>query len=147
MVDVGLEVYDLQGFSAHADQNMLLKWLAAFETKPKKVFLVHGESDAQEILKQKITRDQGLEVYAPKLGESIDLATGESARIEVHKNKLAGEEELKKSFDNLLAAFSNIVMSSNKLYTKENLKKSKKLKDALDEAELALVNVNKELNS
>ena len=54
---------------------------------------------------------------------------------------------VKKSFDNLLAAFSNIVKSSNKLYTKENLKKSKKLKDALDEAELALVNVNKELNS
>ena len=109
--------------------------------------MVHGESDAQEILKQKIIRDEGLEVYAPKLGETINLATGESARIEVHNNKLAGEEELKKSFDNLLAAFSNIVKSSNKLYTKENLKKSKKLKDALDEAELALVNVNKELNS
>ncbi|MFR7871010.1 MAG: hypothetical protein ACLU2L_00665 [Fenollaria timonensis] len=46
-----------------------------------------------------------------------------------------------------MAAFSNIVKSSNKLYTKEHLKKSKKLKDALDEAELALVNVNKELNS
>lgn len=147
MVDVGLEFYDLQGFSAHADQNMLLKWLDAFDNKPKKVFLVHGESDAQEILKQKIIRDEGLEVYAPKLGETINLATGESARIEVHNNKLAGEEELKKSFDNLLAAFSNTVKSSNKLYTKENLKKSKKLKDALDEAELALVNVNKELNS
>ena len=34
---VGLEIYNLQGFSAHADILHLRDWLSHFEKKPKKV--------------------------------------------------------------------------------------------------------------
>ncbi len=46
---VSAEIYNLEGFSAHADQNGLFSWVAGFqEKKPKQVFLVHGEKESKE---------------------------------------------------------------------------------------------------
>ena len=46
-VHVNAEIYNLEGFSGHADQNGLFTWLAGFRQKPKQVFLVHGEEDSK----------------------------------------------------------------------------------------------------
>jgi metallo-beta-lactamase family protein len=40
----------LNGFSGHADQNELLAWVGAMGSKPKRVFLVHGEPPAAQTL-------------------------------------------------------------------------------------------------
>ncbi len=47
-IQVKAEIYNLEGFSGHADQNGLFTWLASFEQPPKKVFLVHGEEDSKK---------------------------------------------------------------------------------------------------
>jgi metallo-beta-lactamase family protein len=47
-IRVSAEIYFLEGFSAHADKNDLLKWLSGFKEKPKKIFLVHGEEEAKK---------------------------------------------------------------------------------------------------
>ena len=47
-ISVNAEIYFLEGFSAHADKNDLLKWLSGFKEKPKKIFLVHGEEEAKK---------------------------------------------------------------------------------------------------
>ncbi|MGN0659975.1 MAG: MBL fold metallo-hydrolase RNA specificity domain-containing protein [Emergencia sp.] len=47
-VHVNAEIYNLEGFSGHADQNGLFAWLAGFRQKPKQVFLVHGEEDSKK---------------------------------------------------------------------------------------------------
>ncbi len=46
--DVKAEIQRIGGFSAHADQSGLTGWLQAYEPKPGKVFLVHGEEDTIE---------------------------------------------------------------------------------------------------
>ncbi|MFA5126785.1 MAG: MBL fold metallo-hydrolase [Patescibacteria group bacterium] len=69
-IRAGVEKID--GFSAHADQAGLLKWLEAFKNKPK-VFLVHGDPTATQILADKIQKDLGFAVQAIKIKESIVL--------------------------------------------------------------------------
>lgn len=47
-VHVNAEIYNLEGFSGHADQNGLFTWISKFEQKPKQVFLVHGEEQSKK---------------------------------------------------------------------------------------------------
>lgn len=60
-VQVNAEIYNLEGFSGHADQNGLLHWLSGFRKKPKEVFLVHGEMQSKEdfakLVKEKLGYD------------------------------------------------------------------------------------------
>ena len=49
-IKVEAEIHSLEGFSAHADQNMLLEWINKFKKKPKKIFIVHGEEEPAEAL-------------------------------------------------------------------------------------------------
>ena len=60
-------------FSAHADYNEILEWLAHFERSPKKIFLTHGELQSAESLKKKIENRFGWLVVIPKYQESFDL--------------------------------------------------------------------------
>lgn len=47
VIHVGATIYNLQGFSGHADRDGLLHWLKGFQTIPKNIFLVHGEADSK----------------------------------------------------------------------------------------------------
>ena len=47
-IHVNAEIYNLEGFSGHADQSGLFAWAAGFQKKPKQVFLVHGEEDSKK---------------------------------------------------------------------------------------------------
>ncbi len=38
----------LSGFSAHGDKHELLRWLSSLQEAPRRVFVVHGESDASD---------------------------------------------------------------------------------------------------
>ncbi len=60
-------------FSAHADSDEILEWLSSFETKPKKLFLTHGELRASQALKKKIEDRFGWSVVIPKYLSSFDL--------------------------------------------------------------------------
>ena len=42
--EVKANIVEIEGLSAHGDQKDLLNWLSELETKPQKVFLVHGEN-------------------------------------------------------------------------------------------------------
>ena len=46
-IHVNAEIYNLEGFSGHADQRGLFDWLSGFEKRPSQVFLVHGEEDGK----------------------------------------------------------------------------------------------------
>ncbi len=49
-VAVKAEIYNLEGFSGHADMDGLLDWVSGFKTSPTNIFLVHGEDDAKDNL-------------------------------------------------------------------------------------------------
>lgn len=71
MVDVKAEIYYLDGFSSHADQNELMWWLKGFQKKPKKIFVVHGEKNESESLSERITREIDFEPHIPAIGETF----------------------------------------------------------------------------
>jgi len=47
-------VYTLSGYSAHADQATLIKFVKRMRVKPKEIRLVHGDEEAKGILKNKL---------------------------------------------------------------------------------------------
>ena len=65
----------IEGFSGHADQEGLIKFVNAFNEKmPKHIFLVHGESEAKDTLKQKINEEVGnIEISIPTYGQEYTL--------------------------------------------------------------------------
>jgi len=67
------KVLEIEGLSAHGDQNDLLHWLSVLQNKPKKVFLVHGENEPSDALRIKIQEQYGYETTVPMLGQSFDL--------------------------------------------------------------------------
>ncbi|MEZ5435414.1 MAG: MBL fold metallo-hydrolase RNA specificity domain-containing protein [Pseudomonadales bacterium] len=70
---VNAEVTELPMLSAHADSNELMQWLSGFETAPKKVFIVHGEADASEALRERIQRELGWQACVPLQNQTIEL--------------------------------------------------------------------------
>lgn len=60
-IHVNAEIYNLEGFSGHADRNGLEEWLGAFQVKPKKVFLVHGEMDSKRDFAQYVKEKLDIE--------------------------------------------------------------------------------------
>ena len=67
------EVDSIGELSGHADQHELLEWMAPVVPTLKKVFLVHGEPDAQQTLKTEIEKLYKLEVLVPKRGDRYEV--------------------------------------------------------------------------
>ena len=64
----------IEGYSGHADQEGLLNFVYSFTSQmPKHIFLVHGEPNAQETLKEKIESTTGIGVTIAKYGEEYEL--------------------------------------------------------------------------
>ena len=58
-VQVNAKIYNLEGFSGHADKNGLLAWLKGFQKEPKHIFLVHGEPEAKEAFAETVEKELG----------------------------------------------------------------------------------------
>lgn len=73
-IAVNARIVEIDGFSAHADQEALLQWVGSFSLKPDIVFVTHGEVEASETLARLITREYGLRTYVPQWLERVDLS-------------------------------------------------------------------------
>ena len=77
---VKCKVRSISGFSAHADESELLDWLGRFAAGkrpgdagyPKRVFLVHGDPEAQIALEPKV-RALGFSTHVPHWHEKVAL--------------------------------------------------------------------------
>lgn len=67
------KILEIEGLSAHGDQNDLLNWLSELENKPKKVFLVHGENQPADELRIKIQEKYGYDCSVPLMGQEIEI--------------------------------------------------------------------------
>jgi len=67
------KILEIEGLSAHGDQNDLLNWLSELENKPKKVFLVHGENQPADELRIKIQEKYGFDCSVPLMGQEVEL--------------------------------------------------------------------------
>ena len=75
------KVYDMEGFSAHADRKTLLNWLDGFQKKPKKVILVHGEDREMLPLADTLKEKYGIEVFTPSAGTSLTLEANQEVQV------------------------------------------------------------------
>ncbi len=66
---VKAKTVNIEGLSAHADQHELINWLSNIKNKPEHIFIVHGEKEGAEGLKNKIKEVYGWECEIPKLYE------------------------------------------------------------------------------
>lgn len=71
---VKASIRNLQGLSAHADQNDLLNWMSYIKNKPEHVYIVHGESKAAKALQIKIKERFGWDSEIPKMNQTILLS-------------------------------------------------------------------------
>ncbi len=72
-IAVNARIEYIEGYSGHADQEWLLNFIYSFIQKPKQIFLVHGEPESQEVLKEKILETTGIPVIIPDFGETYEL--------------------------------------------------------------------------
>ena len=76
-VHVAAKILQMPGISGHADVNGLLDWAKAFEGKPKKVFVTHGEDSVTEIFAKRLRDELGYDTMAPFSGTAYDLLGNE----------------------------------------------------------------------
>ena len=72
-IAVNARIEYIEGYSGHADQEWLLNFVYSFITKPKHIFLVHGEPNGQLVLKNKIVDTTQIPVTIPGYGEKYTL--------------------------------------------------------------------------
>lgn len=110
-IHVGARIYNLEGFSGHADRDGLLAWLAGFQIPPKQIFLVHGEAESKAdfaaLVKEKLgyqcTVLQGITSYTLNPKEAPEVAAGVRAEEEfIDEEQLAGiQEQIREIHDSL----------------------------------------------
>jgi metallo-beta-lactamase family protein len=70
---VRARIEQIHGFSAHADQNELLRWLSSIENKPRKVFVVHGEEDSARDFAALVQKERHWDVAIPAYRETYPI--------------------------------------------------------------------------
>ena len=120
-IAVNARVEYIEGYSGHADQTWLLNFVYSFHNPPKHIFLVHGEEEGQEVLKEKIEENTECKVTIPNFGDCYELVGDspilleETEEIGIFKREfkrldlIEKIEELKDSIENI----ENVVMESN----------------------------------
>ena len=76
-ISVNAHIETLKSISSHADKNGLIKWVTAFEEKPKEVFIVHGDDKVCESFSNELKSKYGINSSAPFSGSVFDLISGE----------------------------------------------------------------------
>ena len=72
--DVKAEIESIESMSAHADYNDLCQYLACqIPSEVKKVFVVHGEQEAQEAFRDRLIKKGFLDVVIPRRHEEFGL--------------------------------------------------------------------------
>ena len=100
-IAVNAEIVYIDGYSGHADQRLLMNFVGEFKEKPKKIFLVHGEEEAQNVLKGKIEEEYGIETEIPSFGDvfRVDEIVEKEENL-LGKEKVVATREEKIEFAN-----------------------------------------------
>jgi metallo-beta-lactamase family protein len=69
-VNVHAEVVQLASSSAHADAKQLVDWLRSMPQAPDQVYVVHGEPEAADALRQQIEHHLKWRALVPELGST-----------------------------------------------------------------------------
>ena len=112
-VAVNARILSMPGKSGHADQAGLLEWLEAFEEKPRRVFVNHGEDSVVTFFAGLIHEKLGLQTTAPYSGTVFNAASGkfeyEAEGVPVQTETVKPSTARKNSlYEKLLAALGRL---------------------------------------
>jgi len=91
-IGVKAEIRKLNGISGHADNNGLMRWIGAYTSKPRHVFVVHGDDAVTDLFAGRVHDELGLQATAPYNGESWDL-TQDVLLTEGNRQRIEHTEE------------------------------------------------------
>ncbi len=80
-IGVKANVKYIEAFSGHADKNGLLNFVEAFEKRPKQIFLVHGDEEAQKSLAEAISEKLDIPVEIPMRGDMYEADLYRIAKV------------------------------------------------------------------
>ena len=153
-IAVNAEVVYIDGYSGHADQKLLMNFVGEFKEKPKKIFLVHGEEEAQNVLKGKIEEEYGIDTEIPSFGDSFrvdEIVEKEENLLEKEKvvatreekiefaNKVADlNEEISMLSDTIADRMTHVHVKSEELTTNTDKTRLEQVLSKLNKLELAI---------
>ena len=73
MVEVRASVERIDSLSAHADSTEIMRWLSGFKRPPRTTFVVHGEPDSAQALRDRISATLGWTAVVPARDQVVDL--------------------------------------------------------------------------
>ncbi len=73
-IPVRARVEVVNGLSAHADQNEIMRWLRGFKEPPRQTFVVHGEAASSAALAATIKEQLGWNVSVAVDGATVDVS-------------------------------------------------------------------------
>lgn len=137
-IAVKAEVKSLDAFSGHADRDGLLGWIAAMKKKPEQIFIVHGELEAQNVLKEYIQQGFKINAINPAHQEQYDvdgtlLSDGKNSYKATRYNILELMTSLKEEVDTMTNNVKrNLKSDVNTEYLQNIVEKLKDVQDSIN---------------
>ena len=110
-IEVNAEITQMRSVSGHADDEGLLRWAAALEKKPTRIFVNHGDEGACERLAERLQSEQQQEAVAPYSGDEWDLLANEQVTFGTRKRlvkKRANSQRGSTVYERLLAMLARL---------------------------------------
>lgn len=73
LVRVNAQIEKMGGYSAHADRDHLVDWVAKAKKPPGKIFITHGEQDSRETLAHELHDKLDIQAVLPSLNSEYSL--------------------------------------------------------------------------
>lgn len=108
-ISVNAKIVHLNAFSGHADQEKLVNWVGNILKKPKKIFLVHGEYKAQEVLAGVLESKYAVETVIPNREDSFVIGKYDNAKKAFKVNGTAVKLELYEALSYLKQDFDSMI--------------------------------------
>lgn len=151
-VHVEAEIYNLEGFSGHADQNGLLAWISAFQEKPKQVFLVHGELESKEAFAKLIHDKLGYDPVVVKGNSEFELDMSGVSVINMGEAIKAGADDedvqkVRNKISDIHTEIEDILYNAN-MAVEQNIPQDKlvKINNIVQELEKATISLGTAVN-
>ena len=143
-IKVEAEIHDLEGFSGHADQTILMKWLNNFKNKPKKIFVVHGEKESSNEFAKMVKTELGIDVIVTNLGDGFKIEeVVKQSHTGVVLEPIKEREDIKMELQEVYDQFESLAYRTDQLIDPEFLSEDyDNLKNKLLELQQKLMDVN-----
>lgn len=118
-IAVQAHIYNFRALSAHADKTGLFKWIQAFENKPSRVFVVHGELSVCEAFTEEL-KMRGYNAIAPNFEYSFDLLHNQVLNEGISPQMAAKDSKTPKPVSRLMQAANRLLQVIQKNDGKAN---------------------------